>query len=519
MKTHATKTAPKRLRYKPVADRRQGLLLPPTLEELVPEDSPARIIDLFVEGLDLAQMGFAKSQTARTGAKPFDPAMMLRLYLWGYLNKTRSSRQLEKACALHIEAMWLMRGLRPKYRAIAYFRAQNAKPFKQVFRQLLFLCRDMNLFDQELTAIDSTKLRAVNSKKNNFNEKKIKRHLAYIDKKVDEYFQQLDTNDRKEAATTGKSHQALTQLAQRRKEYERLQKQLAESGQPQISTTDSDSRHLVLRRNITEVAYNAQAAVEAKNRLVLDVEATNKNDTNALHKAAIAAKAALGKTEDDHIETLADKGYYNGHQIAQCEADNITTYVAPRTTTRTAGPVPTADYRADRFAYDAATDTYTCPEGHRMTSTGTVYTKHTGRDTQAKVKQYKTKACAQCPARDHCTTAKPPAGRIIERSRYAKAVEANNQRIADNPEKYQLRQSINEHIFGTIKRNWGYDHTLMKGLEKVNGELQLIFTCYNLRRIMSICGPAELKRRLKALFSPFLSLFHAHMRSRSPLTC
>ena len=483
-----------------------------SLEEMVLPDSLARAIDAFVNALDLNGLGFDVS-TASTGRYPFHPSVFLKLYLYGYMNRIRSSRKLEAECKRNIELMWLLGELTPAFRSIADFRAEHGEQIRNVFKTLVLFSKNNGLLDGKLLAIDGTKVRAMNSKKNNYNQKKIERHIQYIDDKVQQYMEQLDEQDKTENDSQGliskkEIETAVKQLKQRKKEYKKLSKELEITGEDQISTSDPDARQMIIRGTITEVAYNLQAAVDDKNNLVVHYEASQNNDRNALHRVASAAKETL---EKKFIEVLADKGYHNGGQLDKCAKDNIITYVAPPEHVHNL-PVPTSDYLIEKFSYNEKKDCYTCPVGQTLTTNGNWYDKSRGK-YDYKVKHYKTNACMSCPASNDCTMNKR--GRLIERSQFQKSVDMNNERVLMNMHKYKKRQCINEHIFGIIKRQWGFDHTLMKGLKKVDGETGIIFTAYNLRRIINILGIEKfVKKMRKAMGSaffeavrPFMELF------------
>lgn len=467
----------------PSTDRSQVKLI--SLEEMVLPDSVARAIDAFVNALDLEKLGF-DVRTASTGRYPFHPTVFLKLYLYGYMNRIRSSRKLEAECKRNIELMWLLGELTPAFRVIADFRAQHGQQIRNVFKTLVRFSKGQGLIEGKLLAIDGTKVRAMNSKKNNYNQKKIARHIEYIDTKVNEYLSQLDEQDKSEHDSQGliskkEIDTAVKQLKERKKEYKKLSKELEKTGEDQISTSDPDARQMIIRGAITEVAYNLQAAVDEKNNLVVHYEASQNNDRNALHRVALAAKETLEKKT---IEVLADKGYHNGGQIDKCTKENIITYVAPSEHIHNV-PVPTEDYLIEKFSYNEKKDTYTCPQGETLRTNGNWYNKHRDKYNY-QVKHYKTGACMNCVAQADCTMNKH--GRLIERSQYQTAVDKNNLRIRKEMGKYKKRQCINEHVFGIIKRQWGFDHTLMKGLKKVDAETGMIFTAYNFRRIINIIG-------------------------------
>ena len=481
--------------YKQGTDRNQVVLFFPTLEESISEDNPVRVIDVFIDTLDLNELGFSKTILASTGCSPYDPGMLLKLYIYGYMNRIRTSRKLEKECTRNIEVMWLTGKQTPKYHTISDFRKDHSKQLRAVFRQFIMLCSNWDLLAKQLVAIDGSKFRAVNSKKNNYNKKKIERHLAYIDNKIRLYFEEMDENDKKEKGDkqqlkASQVKEKIKDLENRRKEYKQLEKQLEESKQKQISTTDKDSRSLIIHRDIVEISYNAQTSVDDKHNLIAHYKSTNQNDRKALGGMAIETKQELGV---DELEVLADKGYHNGEEIAKCKKENITTYVAPQEYKHNT-PIPTKDYYREQFKYNEQTDIYTCPEGHDLASNGKWY-KRRG----IRIKQYKSKDCAYCQVNHLCTASVN--GRIIERHIYQKEVEENNKRVKENKAKYLRRQAIVEHPFGTIKRQWGYNYLLLKGLEKTDGEMGLIFLCYNLKRVMNIFGIKELISKLKACFN------------------
>lgn len=481
--------------YKQGTDRNQTILFPPTLEELIEENNPVRVIDAFVDSLELKQLGFSKTNLSSTGCNPYNPVMLLKLYIYGYMNRIRSSRKLERECTRNIELMWLTGKQTPKYHTISDFRKGHSRPIRMVFRQFVVLCSNWDLLGKELIAIDGSKFRAVNSKKNNYNQKKIERHLAYIDNKIKEYLEEMEENDRKEKGdkqalkVTGVKEK-IKELKKRREKYEYFEKQLEESKEGQISTTDKDSRGLITHRDIVEVSYNAQTSVDAKHNLLVHYKSTNQNDRKVLGTMAIESKQAL---EVEELEVLADKGYHNGEELAKCKKENITTYVSPQEYKHN-NEIPTKAYYREQFEYDEQKDIYTCPEGNNLKSNGRWY-KRRG----IRIKQYKTKVCGTCKVNHLCTSSIH--GRVVERHYYQKEVEENNKRVKENKEKYLRRQAIVEHPFGTIKRQWGYNHLLLKGLEKTDGELGLIFLCYNIKRVMNIFGIKGLISKLSTCFN------------------
>lgn len=457
------------------------------LEEMVGEDSYARLVDLFVEALPLESLGFAHVKHESQGRPPYHPKVLLKLYMYGYRHGFRSSQKLHQACLVNVEVWWLLKGLKPSPRTILYFRKNNARAFKKAFQHFVVLLKEWKLIEGETLAIDSFKIRAQNSLKNNFNQKKIDRHLDYIDGKIAYYQQQLDQADGQAAVDsieTKIAHQKTKRVA-----YQSIEKQLKASGQSQISLVDPDARGVILHRNVVNVGYNIQAGCDAKNKLFTNAQTGNVNDTHALADMAIEAKELL---QVDSLKTLTDKGYTTGAEIARCTQNNITTYSSPKEhASQKNGLYPMQD-----FSYSKKEDTYTCPAGAVMHTNGTVYQKG-----NHQVKHYKTKACKTCAVRHLCTTNKN--GRFIERGIHQEELEHNAQRVNDNPEYYRLRQQVTEHQFGTLKRQWGFTYTLMRCKEHVLSEVYLNFSVYNLLRAFKILGPKVLQARLRSLYLCF----------------
>ncbi|MCF1753385.1 IS1182 family transposase [Mariniradius sediminis] len=414
--------------------------------------------------------------------------------MYGYFNGIRSSRRLERECARNIEVRWLLGGLVPNYHSIADFRRDNPKALKACFKLYVLFLRDAGLVGGSTVAVDGSKFRASNSKKNNHSQKKIDRHLRYIEEKTEEYLGRLDAADKEESQTEDMSaiNQKLENLRENRIRYEQLGEQLRESGDTQISTTDPDSRALLVQGQVVEVSYNMQAAVDDRHNLVVANHVINRNDRNALHDISREAKENI---EADSLTVLADKGYHNGREIQACHGDGIRTIVVPSETVNSNAHGTTEAYLVTKFTYDKDKDTYTCPQGKTLTTTGTQHKKTRERDSHL-FKKYRTSDCRDCPAR-HLCTGRQQGGREIERSEYADAVEANLKLLEQNRELYKRRQMMNEHIFGTIKRKWGYNYTDLRGLEKVNGEMALVMTVYNLKRTINILGITDLLDKLK----------------------
>ena len=463
-----------------------------TLDDQVSPDNPVRLIDAFVDKLELQRLGFINTAHKSEGRPPYAPAMLLKLYLYGYLNKIRSSRKLEKECIRNIELVWLLQSLQPNYHTIADFRKVHAQPLQHMFKLYVQFLDDAGLLGKTTIGIDGSKFKAVNSKKNNFNQKKIDKHRQFIEDKTGRYLQELDELDKQESIE-GKDEQqlkkeriteGLAKLKERTIKYDNLQQQLSNTDDKQISTTDPDSRSIIIVKSIVEVAYNTQNAVDDKHNLIVHTQATNVNDGKALHKAAIQAKENLQMNKEEPLTVLADKGYHTGAELQQCQQDNMITHVAYKEQPS----VKHIDkaFLSESFQYNKSTDTYTCPAGAVLTTLGTWHNKKgEANETSFRFKTYRTQACKTCPLKNQCTKLSK---RIIQRSEYQDAVDINDNNIKQNPQYYKRRQSICEHPFGSIKRHWGYTHTLLKGLQKVNGEMNLIMLCYNFMRTKNILG-------------------------------
>ncbi len=482
------------------------------LDQEIPQDAEVRLIDAFVDWLPLDTFKFFTKGKAKDGRPAYAVSDLLKLYIYGYLNRTRSSRQLNKLCKINMEVQWLLNGLRPCHMTINTFRKNNSLALVKVFRRFNQFLRAEGLFDENTVAVDGSKFRAQNSKKKNYNEKKVKDHLKYIDKQSREYLDLLDENDAGENGDYCEDNrlqiaQKLEQLTRRRKKYEDLEQKIQDAHQQgitQISTTDPDARALPKKMNIVEVSYNVIATAEAKNKLITNFEITNTHDTYALSTAARKAKRALGKSSKESINVLADKGFDTGVELRTCIENNIRTFVAPK---KRANTLKDKAFNKDQFIYDHLQDHYTCPMGEHLKSNGRSYKKNNGKLRRAyQVKHYKLTfaICSACQHRMQCAG---PAnllnskGRYIERNEYEDYIEENIERVKLNKELYQKRQQIIEHPFGTIKRQWGYEHTLLKTIPKVRGEFALIFTAYNLRRAISILGVNKLMEKIGPLLS------------------
>lgn len=481
-----------------------------SLDTLISNDNPVRFVDAFVNRLDLFELKFHVSVLKTEGRPAFESQLFLKIYLYGYLNGIRSSRRFEKECQRNIELQWLTNNLQPNYHSIADFRKTNATALRNVFKLFVLFLKDMDLVSGEVVAIDGTKVRASNSKKNNYNPKKIDRHLKYIEDKTNEYLQQIELADKQEE-TIKINHisEKLERLKKNKLNYEVLQAKLEESDEPQISTTDADARALLVQGQVVEVCYNMQAAVDSKHKLIVATHTINRNDRNALSAIAIEAKENL---KAETLITINDKGYHNGRELHECKEENIITICAPSIIVNSNSFGTTPSYLVTQFVYNKEEDTYSCPAGETLRTIGTWHNKsREGRDL--KFKKYRTPKCKQCAVK-HLCTGRAKGGREIERSEFAEAIEENNKRYKENPALYRTRQEINEHIFGTVKRQWGYNHTNLRGLEKVNGEHSLICLVYNIKRVINILGMTDLMEKIKHWQPDYkrIALLHSKLR-------
>jgi transposase len=481
------------------SDRNQTHLFPVSLEHAIDEENEVRIIDLFVDSLKLADYGF-KVDFIENGRPAYHPADLLKLYIYGYLNKTRSSRDLEKECKRNIEVMWLLKGLQPDHNTISNFRRDNPKAIKKVFRSTVQIAKHFDLIGGKLIAGDSTKLRAQNSKKNNYNQDKIDRHLAYIDNRIEEYSKVLAQQD---GDNKTQIEQEINKQLTRKENYKQLEQQLNDTGEAQISTSDTESRQMITRNNITEVAYNVQTTVDAKHNLPIDYKVTNNNDSKAMGFMLIRAQGILGTTD---FTALYDKGYHTGSEFKMAQELGINAIVAIPDTGSNA---PDIRYNLARFQYNKEDDTYTCPEGHVLVTNGNCYSKNRGKHRDViQIKQYKTKACKTCQSKELCTKYTRDRGRVIERSEFTEYIEQNRINVENNKTTYKRRQAIVEHPYGTIKRQWGYSYILTKkGKARASADVGFMFTAYNLRRIINILGADMFKKYLKVLVLCFLKIF------------
>ena len=489
------------MKYIAGQNRNQLVLFPTSLDAVIKQDNDVRFIDLFVESLNIKDMGFCINHI-ENGRPAYHPKDLLKLYIYGYLNSIRSSRKLEKATIINIEVRWLLKGLAPDHNTIANFRKDNPKAIKKVFRATVEIAKNFELIGGKLIAGDSTKLRAQNSKKNNYNKKKIQRHLSYIENKLKQYNKQLQEADNKNVTdyekkeNTAEIQKNIDKQNKRKQHYNQLEKQLEDTGEKQISSSDPESRQMITRNNITEVAYNIQTTVDAKHNIPIDYKVTDTNDGKAMGPMLRRAKSIL-RTND--FTALYDKGYHTGSEFETARKLGIKVLVA---VPKVAVNAPDTAYNVENFTYEKENDLYICPQGNKLTTTGKIHKAAT-----YNFKRYTTKACKTCPVKDNCSKAKY--GKAIQRSEYQELIEKNKNRIQNNENYYKQRQAIVEHPYGTIKRQWGFSYIMTKKYKKrAEADVGLIFTAYNLRRLINILGTDILKTYLKNIISLYISFIH-----------
>ena len=478
-------------------ERNQINLFPVSLDESIGPENEVRTIDLFVDSLSVKNLGF-RMDYIENGRPAYHPSDLLKLFIYGYLNKVRSSRDLEKECRRNIEVMWLLKCLKPDHNTISNFRRDNPKAIKKVFRVTVQIAKHFDLIGGKLIAGDSTKLRAQNSKKNNYNQTKIDRHIAYIDNKLEEYTHALEESD---GNNQQQIEDEINRQQKRKDNYRDLRKRLKESGEPQISISDPESRQIMVRNNITEVSYSLQTTVDAKNNLPIDYKVTNQNDSKAMGNMVQRAKSILGTNE---FTVLYDKGFHTGSELKIAQELGVETIVAIPDIPSTS-QAPNHDYNYEYFIYDKEADTYTCPQGEILRTNGSWYKELTSVKNVILFKQYKTRACKTCLVRGECTRSKT--ARLIHRSEYAEYYEKNRRNILEKEELYKRRQTIVEHPYGTIKRQWGFSYILTKrGMNRASSDVGFMFIAYNLKRIGNILTRDVLKEYLRILISWFLTI-------------
>jgi transposase len=466
--------------------REQKLLLPEAVEDYIGAEHPARFIDAFVASLDLRALGFDKAIPADTGRPPYDPGDLLRLYLYGYLHRLRSSRLLERECARNLEVIWLLRTLKPDFKTIADFRRDNKAPLGQACRQFTLLCKKLDLFGHELIAIDGSKFKAVNSKDRNFNGKKLRELIGGIDAKIEKYLKELDDTDQDEPPESGEKlskaalQEKIAQLQERKDDYEELSGQLDEEDDQQISTTDPDAK-LMHTRQGAEVCYNVQSAVDSKNKLIVAHDVVNEvNDYQQLSGMAKEAKEILGV---EKIEAVADKGYYSNVEVQQCVEHGITPYMEKADTSAN---TKLGLYGKSKFTFDPVKDIYHCPGKQELDYRFSTWEK------ERELRYYRARDCKTCALKKQCTRNK--SNRTLTREENEGLMEAMAQRVKASRHIMKLRKALVEHPFGTIKRAMNAGYFLCKGLASVRAEMSLTVLAYNLKRVLNLVSFGDLMK-------------------------
>ena len=470
-------------------DRHQVTLLPESLDEFIAADNAVRVVDAFVDELDLSAVGFEGTAPAATGRPSYHPAVLLKIYIYGYLNRVQSSRRLERECQRNVELMWLTRRLAPDFKTIADFRRDNGPGIRGVCRRFVELCSSLKLFSQAAVAVDGSKFKAVNSRDRNFTPAKVEARKRQIEESIQRYLDVLEKADRTQpgefVAKTDRLKDKIETLREQMRRMKSIEVQLAKQAEPQISLTDPDARSMVsLAKGTGVVGYNVQVAVDTKHHLIVVHEVTNVgNDRAQLSKMAIAAREAMDKPR---LRAYADRGYFNAPQIKQCDDAGIAAFV-PKPLTSNAKFEGRFDKRD--FIYIAKDDEYRCPAGERAIH------RFTREERGLQIRRYWSSACPQCPMKPQCT---PSDYRRISRWEYEAVLDAMQRRLDRQPEAMTLRRRTVEHVFGTLKYWMGSTHFLTRRLPNVATEMSLQVLAYNLKRVMNILGIA---RTMKAVTS------------------
>ncbi len=471
-------------RYKATKNREQSLLFPPSIEEYVGQNNTVRAIDAYVDGLDLEILEFKTSKQIITSGQPaYDPKTLLKLYLYGYLNRIHSSRRLERACLINLEVIWLMSDSKPSYKTIANFRSDNAKALRKANKDFVLLCKELDLFGKELVAVDGTFLKASANKSSIYTENNLKKQLTGIENKIQEYQDRINNQDKQEDEsnyTSGSDDKdlidKLEKLKKKQEEKLALQEELRNSEDTQISTIDPDAR-LLRKRGKTVAGYNAQSVVDDKHNLIIEEKLTqDSNDCAQLFERLNETKQVL---EIEKLTGVADSGYYDSKELKECEDNNITTYVPKQRRANRTNKIVKGN-----FTYDQSEGCYYCPEQKPLLKKGKVII-----DNGKNMHQYKSSRtdCNNCLIRDKCLGKKSKT-RSLYRWEHEEVLERNQQRLNDNPQVMKKRGSMVEHPFGTIKCRAGVHHFLMRGLEKCQGEFSLMVMSYNFTRVLNIIG-------------------------------
>ena len=478
------------MEYKEAMSRDQVILM--DLESMIAEDSECRIIDIFCESLDMAKLGFKYSEIKATGCPPYPPKALLKLYLYGLLNRICSSGKLAKEAKRNIEVIWLINGLQPSKRTLCYFKENNKEALRKVFVEFNVFYKKIGLFGKKMTALDSVKVKANNSKKRNHNKKTVEKTIKKTEERINEYITALDEADKNEgfneerALTSEQIKEILTKLNAKKDKYEDLQKELEESGETQISETDSDARCMKQGSGKgMDISYNTQVVTEAESKMIVDYETTNNSsDKGQLTEMGTRAKEFL---ETETLVMTADTGYHDGKDMLEAEENGITCLVPKG---KPGNQQSEEGYSRDKFTYDEEKDIYICPQGQVLKKMRE--TIDSNKDQAFIYANYS--ACASCPHRKKCTKRK---FREISRKSFQSDVDKLDARFIKRKGEYKKRQEIIEHQFGTIKWVWGFDRYYTKGIDFAQAENALRFTAYNLRRAINMLGVNKLLELMK----------------------
>ncbi|PTU65140.1 IS1182 family transposase [Chromobacterium sp. Panama] len=469
-------------------DRSQAALLPALLDDYVCEDNPARIVDAFVEQLDLRGLGFAGVDPKATGRPSYHPAILLKLYIYGYLNRIPSSRRLEREAQRNIELMWLLGRLAPDFKMIADFRRDNGTGIRNVCRQFVVLYRELNLFVHAAVAIDGSKFKAVNAHDRNFTRGKLEKRMQEIDHCIERYLTALETADRQpaeiEEARTSRIQQKMATLKKSMEKLQQIQAQLEQEPSAQISLTDPDARAMATSTSRGLVGYNVQTAVDTRYHLIVTHEVTNSgSDRSQLAKMAIQAQSALDATD---LQVIADRGYFKGEEIQKCEEAGITALVSKP---MTSGAKADGRFDKEDFVFDLVAGEYVCPAGSRLKW------RFARIESGLLINRYWSSDCPRCLIKEKCT---PSDYRRVSRWEHEATLEAMQRRLDIQPGAMKRRRQTVEHPFGTLKDWMGATHFLTRTLEHVSTEMSLHVLAFNLKRVMKIIGIAGLMAAVTA---------------------
>ncbi len=469
-------------------NRQQATMFPERLDDYITEDNSVRVIDVFIDSLDLSGLGF-KTMAMNTGRPGYHPSVMLKLYVYGYLNRVQSSRRLEREAQRNVELMWLLRRLAPDFKTIADFRKDNGQAIKRVCREFVLLCKKLDLLSTTCVAVDGSKFKAVNNSDRAFSKAKMERRLKKLDESIDRYLyeiKRIDGEDTKEANNTRvRLKERLAKVKEETKRLKLIEAELLASPDQQVALTDPDARIMATRgRSSVMVGYNVQSAVDTGNHLIIDHEVTNiGNDRAQLYRMARKAQKTLGRKK---MDVLADKGYFKSLEILACEKSGITAYL-PKTDT--SGQHARGLFVRRDFKYIEEDDEYLCPAGERLIHRFRTVEKGLTLD------KYWASACVGCKIKDRCTTG---TYRRISRWENEHVIDELDKRMANEPERMAMRRSTVEHPFGTIKSWMGHTHFQMKTISRVATEMSLHVLAYNLRRVLTILGPEQLAAAIRS---------------------